>query len=387
MGSKVDLDSDTTKSMKSGVHVFQVLQRAPEGVEADTGAVAQDSEIGNDSVFKTDGTKEVGGRKVEKIKQNPFVKKVGFNRIVLCFVLLLMYAFFCALTQGSFFGIERILNTLNYVYFLGFLSLGVTFVIATGGIDFSIGPVMFCCALISGYCFTSHGMPMPVALILSIVIGLIFGIFNGYLVAYWSVPSFITSMASMNISKGVASVFTKTQSVSWPQEMQEGGWFRNIISFNGIPVGLIIFLAVAVVCAILLNKTKLGRYILCLGSNKEAVRLSGVNVKKWEMSAYIICGILVGISAIFFTAAYTTVQPGYGDQYNNEAIAGCVMGGTSMAGGLASISGTVIGVFIIALLQEGILALGFTKDYQLIITGLIVIVAVFSDVVARRRKN
>lgn len=202
---------------------------------------------------------------MEKIKQNPFVKKVGFNRIVLCFVLLLMYAFFCALTQGSFFGIERILSTLNYAYFLGFLSLGVTFVIATGGIDFSIGPVMFCCALISGYCFTSHGMPMPVALILSIVIGLIFGIFNGYLVAYWSVPSFITSMASMNISKGVASVFTKTQSVSWPQEMQDGGWFRKIISIDGIPVGLIIFLAVAIVCAILLNKTKLGRYILCHG--------------------------------------------------------------------------------------------------------------------------
>lgn len=324
---------------------------------------------------------------MEKLKQNPIVKKLGLNRILLVCILIVMFAVFKVVLGNKFPVGDSIKSTLNYVYFLGFLSLGVTFVIATGGIDFSIGPVMFCCALISGYCFTSHGMPMPVALILSIVIGLIFGIFNGYLVAYWSVPSFITSMASMNISKGVASVFTKTQSVSWPQEMQEGGWFRNIISFNGIPVGLIIFLAVAVVCAILLNKTKLGRYILCLGSNKEAVRLSGVNVKKWEMSAYIICGILVGISAIFFTAAYTTVQPGYGDQYNNEAIAGCVMGGTSMAGGLASISGTVIGVFIIALLQEGILALGFTKDYQLIITGLIVIVAVFSDVVARRRKN
>ena len=130
-----------------------------------------------------------------------------------------------------------------------------------------------------------------------------------------------------------------------------------------------------------------GRYILCLGSNREAVRLSGVNTKKWEMLAYIICGTLVGIASLFFVAAYTTVQPGYGDQYNNEAIAGCVMGGTSMAGGLASISGTIIGVFIIALLQEGILALGFTKDYQLIITGVIVIVAVFSDVLARRRKN
>lgn len=324
---------------------------------------------------------------MEKLKQNPIVKKLGLNRILLACILVLMFVVFKVVLGSKFPVGDSIKSTLNYVYFLGFLSLGVTFVIATGGIDFSIGPVMFCCALISGYCFTSHGMPMPVALILSIVIGLIFGIFNGYLVAYWSVPSFITSMASMNISKGVASVFTKTQSVSWPQEMQDGGWFRKIISIDGIPVGLIIFLAVAIVCAILLNKTKLGRYILCLGSNKEAVRLSGVNVKKWEMSAYIICGILVGISAIFYTAAYTTVQPGYGDQYNNEAIAGCVMGGTSMAGGLASISGTVIGVFIIALLQEGILALGFTKDYQLIITGLIVIVAVFSDVVARRRKN
>ena len=324
---------------------------------------------------------------MEKIKQNPFVKKVGFNRIVLCLVLILMYVLFCVATQGNFLGMSRILSTLNYVYFLGFLSLGVTFVIATGGIDFSIGPVMFCCALVAGYCFTSYGVPMVPSLLISILVGLLFGIFNGYLVAYWKVPSFIVSMASMNIAKGVASVFTKTQSVSWPQSSAEGGWYRYFVKIGNVPVGLIIFLVVAVICAILLNKTKAGRYILCLGSNKEAVRLSGVDVKKWEMLAYIICGILVGIAAIFYVSAYTTVQPGYGDQYNNEAIAGCVMGGTSMAGGLASISGTVIGVFIIALLQEGILALGFTKNYQLIITGIIVIVAVCSDVMARRRKN
>ena len=191
----------------------------------------------------------------------------------------------------------------------------------------------------------------------------------------------------MNIAKGIAAVFTKTQSVSWPQSTADDGWYRSIISVNGVPTGIIIFLAVAVICAIILNKTKAGRYILCLGSNEEAVRLSGVNVKKWKMLAYVICGTLVGIASIFFVATYTTVQPGYGDQYNNEAIAGCVMGGTSMAGGLASISGTVIGVFIISLLQQGILALGFTKEYQYIITGLIVIAAVYSDVVARRRKN
>ena len=285
---------------------------------------------------------------MEKIKQNPFVKKVGFNRIVLCCVLLLMYGLFCALTGGSFAGMNRIMSALNYAYFLGFLSLGVTFVIATGEIDFSIGPVMFCCALISGYTLTTHGISMPVAILISILVGFAVGLFNGYLVAYWSVPSFITSMASMNIAKGLASVYTKTQSVSWPQAADpDNGWFRNLVRYNGFPVGLAILLVLA----------------------------------------FIICGVLVGIGAIFYVSAYTTVQPGYGDQYNNEAIAGCVMGGTSMAGGLASISGTIIGVFIIALLQEGILALGFTKDYQLIITGVIVIVAVFSDVLARRRKN
>ena len=323
---------------------------------------------------------------MEKIKQNPIVKKVGFNRIVLCCVLVLMYILFSVTAKG-FAGLPRILSALNYAYFLGLLSLGVTFVTATGGIDFSIGPVMFCSALISGFCLTSYGVPTALCLVISVLVGFLFGCFNGYLVAYWTVPSFITSMASMNIAKGLASVFTKTQSVSWPQAAEATGWFRKLVKIGNFPVGLVIFLAGAVICSLLLNNTRAGRYILSLGSNKEAVRLSGVNVKKWEMLAYVICGTLVGIAAIFFVGAYTTVQPGYGDQYNNEAIAGCVMGGTSMAGGLASIGGTVIGVFIISLLQEGILALGINKNYQLIITGLIVIVAVYADVVARRRKN
>ena len=262
---------------------------------------------------------------MEKIKQNALVQKVGFNRIVLIFVLLLMYLMFGLLTGGAFFGFSRIANALNYAYFLGFLSLGVTFVIATGGIDFSIGPVMFCCALVSGYSLTMYGVPMVISLVMSVLIGVLFGTFNGYLVAYWNVPPFIVSMASMNIAKGIAAVFTKTQSVSWPQSSTEDGWYRNFVSVNGFPIGLIVFLLVAVVCAVVLNQTKWGRYILCLGSNEEAVRLSGVNVKRWKMLAYIICGTLVGIASIYFVAAYTTVQPGYGDQYNNEAIAGCVM--------------------------------------------------------------
>lgn len=317
------------------------------------------------------------------------MKKIGLNRIILIVVLILMYVFFCIAIKGfAAAGTSHILGALNYVYFLGFLSLGVTFVIATGGIDFSIGPVMFCAALVGGYCLNSYHWSLIPAIIFTIVIGLIFGIFNGYMVAYQGVPPFIISMASMNIGKGIGAVFTKTQSQSWPLSSDPTyPWFRNIVSYNGFPTGLVIFLIAAIICGIVLYNTKAGRYILCLGSNEEAVRLSGVNTKKWKMIAYVICGLLTGIAAIFFVATYTTVQPGYGDQYNNEAIAGCVMGGTSMVGGLASILGTAIGVCIISMLQEGILAAGLGKDIQLIVTGVIVIVAVYADVTARRRKN
>ncbi len=326
---------------------------------------------------------------MENFKNSPIVKRLGFNRIILCCVLVLMYAFF-GILQPNFISYSRIISALNYAYFLGFLALGVTFVIATGEIDFSIGPVMFCAALIGGKLFT-QGVPMAVCLIVTILVGCIFGAFSGFLVAYMGLPSFISSMAVMMLSKGIGSVFTKAQAMSWPQASAEGGWFRSLIKVNAggmdIPVGLIILLAVAVICMIILNNTKAGRYILCLGSNQEAVRLSGVNVKKWKMLAFILCGTLAGMGAIAYVGAYTVVTPGLGDTFNNEAIASCVMGGTSMSGGIASIGGSIIGVMIISLLQEGILAMGFQKDYQYVITGIIVLIAVFADVRSRRKRN
>lgn len=152
----------------------------------------------------------------------------------------------------------------------------------------------------------------------------------------------------MLIAKGVGSIFTKTQSVSWPNlSSGENVWFRYFVKWNNIPVGIILLILAAIICAVILTKTKAGRYMVCLGSNKEAVRLSGVDVRKWEMLAYVICGTLAGIAAIFYVGAYTTVQPGLGDTFNNDAIAACVMGGTSMAGGSASILGTVIGAVIV----------------------------------------
>ena len=329
---------------------------------------------------------------MEKIKNNKIVKTIGFNRIILIGVIILLYIIFSLLTPvlhsgTTFVSYERVMSALNYAYFIGFMALGVTFVIATGGIDFSIGPVMFASALISGYCLTKYNVPLPLCLLISMLVGLLFGILNGYFVAYRFLPSFITSMASMQIAKGIGSVFTKTQAVTWPGSGNENSWYRYLVKWDNIPTGFILLCIVAVICAAVLHKTKAGRYMLCIGSNKEAVRLSGVNTKKWEMLAYMICGLLAGIAAIFYVGAYTTVQPGLGDAFNNEAIAACVMGGTSMAGGLASILGSIIGALIVALMQEGILAMGFTISYQYVLTGLIVLAAVTADIMSRKRKN
>lgn len=324
---------------------------------------------------------------MQKFRNNPLVQKIGFNRVILIGVLVAMYAVF-SVASPTFLSYSRILSALNYAYFLGFLALGVTFAIATGGIDFSVGPVMFCTALISGQLLTKSSLPVGICLLVSIGVGCLFGIFNGWLVAHIGLPPFITSMASMMIAKGVGSVFTKTQSVSWPQSSDPRGWYRCLIKVNigsfQFPTGLVVLIAVAIVCAVILNKTKAGRYILHLGSNKEAVRLSGIDVKKWEMLAYVICGTLAGIAAIFYVGAYTTVQPGLGDSFNNDAIAACVMGGTSMSGGNASILGTILGTMVIALIQEGIMALGFQKEYQYVITALIVLVAVILDIRSKR---
>ncbi len=327
---------------------------------------------------------------MEKFKNIPFVQKMGFNRIVLVGVFIILYIMF-AILSPTFLNYQRILSALNYAYFLGFLAMGVTFVIATGGIDFSMGPVMFACALISGQTFYSRGIPMAAALALSILIGMVFGLFNGFLVSYVGLPSFITSLANMMIAKGLGSVYTSTQTVRWPQSTDPNGWYRSLLRINVggtiFPIGLVILILAAIICAMILNMTRPGRYILCLGSNKEAVRLSGVDVKKWELLAYVLCGLLSGIAAIFFVGAYTTVQPGMGDTFNNEAIASCVMGGTSMAGGVASIGGSIIGTMIISLVQEGILAMGFQKDMQYIITGVIVLVAVYADIRSKKKKN
>ncbi|MBO6092167.1 MAG: ABC transporter permease [Oscillospiraceae bacterium] len=323
---------------------------------------------------------------MEKFKSNPLVKTLGFNRIILVGVLIALYLLF-SLFSGRVLGSVDIMNVLNSVDFMGFLTIGVMFVIATGGIDFSIGPVMYCAALVAGQLLVVGGLPLGLCLLISILVGLTFGVMNGIMVAYMKLPSFISSMASMRIAQGIGSLATKSAGVSWPSTGSANDWYRRLINYNGIPTGLIILLTVAIICSIILNRSRIGRYILCIGSNREAVRLSGVDTRKWEALAYIICGTLAGIAAILYVGVNTKVTTAGGDAFNNNAIAACVMGGTSMAGGVASVSGGLIGILIIALLRVGINAMKFSPDWQYIITGIIVALAVYADIRSSQRRR
>ena len=207
-------------------------------------------------------------------------------------------------------------------------------------------------------------------------------------------PAFIATLGTMMITRGLGSIVTGTASVTFPQGETAGAWFRSIFKLRadglpqaGIPTGFILLLVMAVLMAILLNKTRPGRYILALGSNKEATRLSGVNVVKWETLAFIISGFFAALAGISYAAIYSTLMPGTGNGFELDAIAGVVIGGTSLSGGVGSIAGTLIGVFIMSVLKTGLPFVGLQPHWQLFITGFVLIIAVFADVVNRRKQG
>ena len=215
--------------------------------------------------------------------------KIGLNRVVLLGVLILLYLVF-AIISPTFLSYSRILSSLNYAYFLGFLALGVTFAIATGGIDFSIGPVMFCAALIAGQLLTKSDLPVAVCLLVAILVGFLFGVLNGVMVAYAGLPPFITSMASMMICRGVGSIAVGGLSVTWPMKGKVGGWFRSIFRIQLgkliLPIGFLWVILIVLLMTYLLNHTRTGRYIIAIGSNQEATRLSGIKVVRYHMARH-----------------------------------------------------------------------------------------------------
>ncbi|MBQ1526554.1 MAG: ABC transporter permease [Lachnospiraceae bacterium] len=282
-----------------------------------------------------------------------------------------------------------ILSIFDYSYYITFMAIGVTFCLITGGVDLSIGTGMICYGLLGGYLIAHKNAPVIVGILVTLAVALIFGAINGFLVAVLNLPPFIATLGTMMVVRGLGSIFTGGLSISWPPAGSEQGWFRNIfkvdIGSTKVPMGFVWVICLVILMSIVLNKTKTGRYIIAIGSNKEATRLSGVQVVKHQMRAYIISGLFTGLAAIAYAGTFQAVAPGTGAGLELDAIGGAIIGGTSMTGGAGSIVGTLLGVFIMSMLKTGLPFIGLQANWQQIITGLVLIGAVMIDVIKNKK--
>ena len=217
------------------------------------------------------------------------------------------------------------------------------------------------------------------------------GVFvNGNLIGVMGLPPFLATLSTCMITRGISSMVMATP---WPTNKQPGGWFHSIFKLTfgtgrnalKLPIGFVLVVLLVLIMEFVLNHTKFGRYTIAIGSNKEAVILSGINVKFYHVMAYTICGTFAGLAAIAYAAVVPTVQPGTGAGLELDAIGGVFVGGVSATGGYGSVIGTLAGVFVIVLLKTGLPYVGLQANWQQIITGIVLIGAVMIDVAKRRR--
>lgn len=268
---------------------------------------------------------------------------------------------------------------------IGVMALGATFVIATSGIDLSVGTGMTLCAVSAGIFLGDSYLKLPlvVGLLITILVGAIVGLLNGFNIAILGIPPFIATLAMMMVARGAALILSNAQSI----KISNPGYFNlsNGELIPGLSNAALIFIALTIVAAFLINKTLIGRYALSIGSNEEATRLSGINVKGWIVAVYVLAGLFTAIGGILYSARFGFAQPAEGLGLELQAIAAVVIGGTSLAGGRANIVGTMIGALLMNTLTTGIQMMGVLQQLQLIVVGVVVLAAVLADNIRRNR--
>ena len=303
-------------------------------------------------------------------------------------IIIAMVAVF-SLLSPTFRTYTTFVSLLDCSYYVALMAIGVTFPLITGGVDLSIGTGLICYALFGGYLIVHKGMPVGIALVACVIVGTLIGLLNGYLVAVMDLPPFLASLCTCMINRGLGSLLSGGFGVSWPSALEPAGWFRSMFRFNSngkvIPVGIFIIIAFVIIMSFVLNHTKIGRYTFAIGSNKEATKLAGVNVKFYHIAAYTICGFFAGLAAIAYSATYVTIYPGSGAGFEMDAIAGAIVGGVSASGGIGSIFGAFLGVIVISLMKVGLPFIGLQANWQQIITGLVLIGAILIDVVKKKK--
>ncbi len=310
---------------------------------------------------------------------NAFMQYIQENKGILIGLVVLCIAI--SIMNPDFLSIHNIMNVLRQISTNMYLAIAMTMVIILGGIDLSVGSIIAVTGVVTTMLIAVVGFPIWLAVAIGILVGMLFGTFNGYVSATTIIPPFIVTLATMNIARGAAYVISDGK----PVRVMEDSF--NVIGsgyVGPIPLQVIYLIFFLIIAYIIMNKTKLGRYMYAVGGNQEAARFSGINIKKVKLFAYTFSGLMAGIAGVVLSARMFSGQPTAGDMAELDAIAAVVLGGTSMTGGRGKIGGTVIGALIIGVLSNGLNLMGVSSFWQYIIKGVVILVAVYADVFRKK---
>ena len=312
----------------------------------------------------------------------------AFHRLLAFSGLIALVVVF-SIASPNFMQTQNVLAILQATSVNGVLAIAATLVIITGGIDLSVGTLMTFCAVIAGVVLTYWGLPLPLGIVAAIAAGTACGLLSGTIIAKLKVPPFIATLGMMLILKGLSLVISGTKPIYFNDtpgfnQIALGSAVGTIFPTVPLPNGVLILFAVALAAAFVLGKTALGRYTFALGSNEEAVRLSGVNIDRWKIAVYATAGGICGVAGLLIASRLNSAQPALGQGYELDAIAAVVIGGTSLSGGRGTVIGTLIGALIISVLANGLRILSVPQEWQTVVTGLIIILAVYADILRRR---
>lgn len=316
--------------------------------------------------------------------------KSGALQQVLALASLVVLLVTFSISSGNFFQFSNLIGILLSTAVIGVLALGSTFVIITGGIDLSVGTVMTLSAVMTGVFITFWGLPVPIGILGGILTGALCGLLSGTAVAKMKIPPFIATLAMMMIAKGLALIISGAKPIYFTEaesfaDISQGSVLGSLIPGFDIPNAVLIFFIAAILGFLILSKTIIGRYNVALGSNEEATRLSGVNVGYWKIVIYTLTGAFTGLAGVMMASRLNSANPALGAGYELEAIAAVVLGGTSLSGGKGTIMGTVIGALIMSVLTNGLRILSVPQEWQTVVVGFVIILAVYADMLRRRK--
>jgi len=316
------------------------------------------------------------------------------------FIALIAVLIFFSIAAPNFLSTANLILMSKHVALNAFLAMGMTFVIITGGIDLSVGSIVGLCGMVAGYLvlngidlqigYTIYFNVVEIALI-TLAVGILIGAVNGLLITRLNVAPFIATLGVLYVARGLALLSSDGRTfpnlVGKPELGTTGFGFLGAGRLLGLPVAIWILIVVALAAAYLAKYTPLGRHIFAVGGNERASRISGVRVNMVKMFVYMFSGFCAAIVGLIISSELMASHPATGESFELNAIAAAVLGGTSMSGGRGTIGGTIVGAFVIGILSDGLVMMGVSSFWQMVIKGLVIIVAVVVDQAQRRLQS